>query len=814
MMNQSYSVVWLTVGFVAIAGMFVSYAYFGRSTAEDGIWRFNFTPAEAPEVESFITISGATDYSTWRGYGWLDATGPLETGHWPADKGETWESRANLNVLTRRSPDDLARSFATGEATFALDLEPGQYQVWVLSGDSGHLEYTPWEPYRIMVEGNEAYRYATTARQFHRQFETPVLQDDLTEAGVWQRYIEPRFKWSQVLVDLVDGQLNVVVAGTERDRSKIGLAGDYSYTEDGRGPKKRYTGAINAMVVIPVGKLANDGAEVIAHLDALRRQNLNKHWPILADKDNSNENLKLADFDRGYTVSVPHTLESIYPHRALPQRPGNISLRATPGEIVSLTIAVRPLSNIGETSLEFVSLHGPAGGDEALVDIREQLDVGLVRYAARAVGGENRAWRPAPAMIVPTSSWNMRKNVSKQFWLDLRLPDDMTPGDYQGTITITPTNAGPSQIEVALEVLPFSLQRPTHLALGMTYFSPVQDAWFDEERFWQRMTAEFADMRAHGFTTVQYTGIGIDDYERLDRMFRLYREAGFEQPLVLLESYGAMDRLRRDGIAWNTETFLSSYQQSIRQLLAEAERRQWPPVIINFGDEFTNSALEEFGVKVARSLKQIPGVVTSADANGYKEVILLAPEVDIVAFNNGWAGPEGVNQGKKLLHKGTIERIKKAGAEPWLVNVGKDRFSNGYWLWKMVGLGVRGKLEWIYRSYKGMPYNSFDAEPMRSQIAYPGPGGTVISSLDYQRMRMGFYDLSYLYTLEKLLATRKNSEHVESAVADAEAFLLKLEGLIEDDMNRYINGDTKRWPAKRYDIFRNEIIDHILQLLP
>jgi hypothetical protein len=814
MMNRSYSVALLTVSLVAIVSMFVSYGYFSRSASEDGIWRFNFSPAQTPDIESFITISGATDYSRWRGYGWFDAVGPLETGHWPADKGETWESRANLNVITRRGPDDLARSFATGEASFVLDLEPGRYQVWVLSGDSGHLEYTPWQPYRIVVEGVEAYRYAITSQQFHHQFETPLLQDDLTEAGVWQRYIEPRFKWSQVLVDVVDGQLNVVVAGAERDRSKIGLAGDYSYTEDGRGPKKRYTGAINGMVVIPFGKHASHGAKVIAHIDALRRQNFNNHWPIQADKVKVNDELKLADHDRGYTVFLPHTLDTIYPHSVLPHQPGNLSLRTTPGETASLTIAMCPFTDIGDTSLEFVSLQGPVGGDEAVVDIRAQLDVGVVRYAARAVGGEDRTWRPTPAMIVPTNNWNMRKDVCKQFWLNLRIPDEMAPGDYKGTITITPTNAGPYQLEVALEVLPFKLQRPTHLALGMTYFSPMQDAWFDEERFWRRMTAEFADMRAHGFTTIQYTGIGIDDYERLDRMFRLYREAGFDQPLVLLESYGAMDRLRRDGIAWDTEKFLSSYQQSIRQLLTEAERRQWPPIIINFGDEFTNSALEEFGVKVARSLKQIPGVVTSADANGYKEVTLLAPEVDIVAFNNGWAGPEGVNKGKKLLHRGTVEQIKQAGAEPWLVNVGKDRFSNGYWLWKMVGLGVRGKMEWIYRSYKGIPHNSFDAEPMRDQIVFPGPGGTVISSLDYQRMRMGFDDLSYLYTLERLLVMKKNSEYVDPAVVRADAFLLELEGLIEDDMNRYINGDTKRWPAKQYDIFRNEIIDHILRLSP
>ena len=68
----------------------------------------------------------STDYSSWRGYGWLDADGPLESGKWPGDKQDTWESRSKLNVVTRRGPDDLARSYATGPATLALDLEPGK----------------------------------------------------------------------------------------------------------------------------------------------------------------------------------------------------------------------------------------------------------------------------------------------------------------------------------------------------------------------------------------------------------------------------------------------------------------------------------------------------------------------------------------------------------------------------------------------------------------------------------------------------------------------------------------------------------------
>jgi hypothetical protein len=133
----------------------------------------------------------------------------------------------------------------------------------------------------------------------------------------------------------------------------------------------------------------------------------------------------------------------------------------------------------------------------------------------------------------------------------------------------------------------------------------------------------------------------------------------------------------------------------------------------------------------------------------------------------------------------------------------------------MASLGVRGKIEWIYRSYKGMPYNSFDAEPIRSQrsqLVFPGPGGTMIPSLEYQRMRVGFDDLAYLFTLEQLLASRRDMGADNAPLADAEAFLHKLESMIEDDMNWYRDDKTQRWPFERYDALRDEAIDHILQL--
>jgi len=793
----------------------IAAALYLQSQPGDGIWRFNFSPDSAPHVESFKTITADSDYNSWRGYGWLDADGPLESGKWPGDKQDTWESRSKLNVVTRRGPDDLARSYATGPATFALDLEPGKYEVWVLSGDAGHLEYIPREPYRITVEGKTAYTFDISAADFIKQFETPPLEDELTHSDIWQRTIKPRFNWSRVAVDVDDGQLTVKMVSDRRDSTNLELMGEYAHTETRSGPPVHFNGALNALIVLPAMPETSTGEQVVNKVDAWRQENIREKWPRFDTHPGASDGITAADHERGYTVSPVTVLGPVMPEDRRPHSEAVIKLRATPGEYVPITFAITPLKALGETRIEFNSLQKLTDAGTVPVMTKDTLASGVVRYVASALEKRGREWRPGPGMIVPTNHWNIREGVSKQFWLTWQLPDDMPAGEYTGSIEIKPEHAENTRLDVELQVLPFSLRRPLDLAIGMTYFSPVQYAVNGEEQFWQRMQAEFADMRAHNMTTIQYTGIHMDDYDRVDRAFTLYREAGFEQPVNLLESYGAMMRWRRNEVPWSSAEFQTQYVQFVRDFLEQAQRRQWPPVYIDFGDEFTNSATEELGAEIARQLKKIPGIVTAADANGYKEVQLMAPEVDIVAFNNGWDGPEQVNKGRKLLNKATVDYILAAGATPWLVNIGMDRFSNGYWFWKMIRLGVRGKMEWMYRGYNGLPFNNFDADPLRAHAVYPGPDGTAIPSLDYERMRIGLDDLAYLYTLEQVIEDSRDDPAKVSAVTAAEVFIRRLDGMIEDDMNKYRDHATResyQWSVARYDEVRDKVIDLILQL--
>jgi len=156
------------------------------------------------------------------------------------------------------------------------------------------------------------------------------------------------------------------------------------------------------------------------------------------------------------------------------------------------------------------------------------------------------------------------------------------------------------------------------------------------------------------------------------------------------------------------------------------------------------------------------------------------------AFNNGWDGIDGHNEGRRLLNERFItELVEKTGAIPYFVNAGKGRFPFGFFFWRMSKFGVAGKVEWFYNL----------------EGAGGGPGSVVklsgtniIHTVDYELSREGIDDLKYLCKLEKLIAeSEKTGKAREKARAAAE-FLEGLEASIIPNWTAYSQGGMK-WPA-------------------
>ena len=75
--------------------------------------------------------------------------------------------------------------------------------------------------------------------------------------------------------------------------------------------------------------------------------------------------------------------------------------------------------------------------------------------------------------------------------------------------------------------------------------------------------------------------------------------------------------------------------------------------------------------------------------------------------------------------------------------------------------------------------------------------------------------LSEVYTLEQVIDATRKDPAKKAAAERADAFIKKLDVMIEDDMNKYRDSHTKNkytWPVERYDEVRSEITGLILQL--
>ena len=178
--------------------------------------------------------------------------------------------------------------------------------------------------------------------------------------------------------------------------------------------------------------------------------------------------------------------------------------------------------------------------------------------------------------------------------------------------------------------------------------------------------------------------------------------------------------------------------------------------------------------------EELPEIATTSDMNGYKEVMAMAPYLNVATFNNGWDGADHHNQGRRLLNRTFLEELQsQTGAIPWFVNAGSGQFPFGFFFWKMSKYGVKGKVEWYYN------LRNEQGSLVRTQ------GDTVCPTLDYERCREGIDDLKYLCKLESLLAKADPSR---PEVKSARDLLTTIADGIADDWTLYEGKGGLRFP--------------------
>ena len=148
-----------------------------------------------------------------------------------------------------------------------------------------------------------------------------------------------------------------------------------------------------------------------------------------------------AETARGYAAWPVAAMDPTYPDSLPPSpRPAlELTAAASRGERRPVTFAIRPLADITNVWIEVSNLSDGAGHTIA----SSQVDCEYVRYMATPdvefFGPGVLSWKPR--LLRSDFPIEVRSQVSKEFWLTIRVPNAAEGGTYAGTVTVDASSA-------------------------------------------------------------------------------------------------------------------------------------------------------------------------------------------------------------------------------------------------------------------------------------------------------------------------------------------------------------------------------------
>ncbi len=490
----------------------------------------------------------------------------------------------------------------------------------------------------------------------------------------------------------------------------------------------------------------------------------------------------------GFRLFTRTYLEMIFPN-SVPKadeidRP--VAIAATPGEREPISFCVRALRPLKRVKVEIGDFVGPDGARIPA----SAVSLGLVRFLYRR--GQAR-WGPfmdgrmlVPTYVEPGRAFNLDARETKQVWATLLVPADAKPGAYRATATVTPAGGEGRDLPIELAVRPFRLAEPKNVFFGMySRFHKESETKQDEI---------YADMRAHGMTTVGHCGplgskiskqggrvvVAFDGKGELERAMAAYVKAGFPEPFVWLMGRDVMRWCEKQG-PLESDAFADSYRQVILRILEHGKREGWPEIIFQPLDEpFEHAKRLAAAKRCLQILKSIPGVRTEEDGpNGRPEALEEVYALcDVIVQHDGPVMRRG--RYDAAAWQAFLDRTKRDGKMVWFYNIDLTgyhpevmRWGYGFGLWFS---GATGMIEWAYQFPVGRWSNDKVYERENTIIyQYPPattePGGPAIG---WEGIREGVDDYKYIHLLHQLMAQAKAAGKAGDVVAEAEAFVAKL----------------------------------------
>jgi hypothetical protein len=383
---------------------------------------------------------------------------------------------------------------------------------------------------------------------------------------------------------------------------------------------------------------------------------------------------------------------------------------------------------------------------------------------------------------------------NRQAWITVRVPADAAPGGYRGTLSLDAAGEAAGALDLAVEVLPFTLAEPkTHYDpeadyTGSLYYwgqlDPTGEGRISyctksEEQF----GAELRHMRDHDIVApvmILPAPLVYDDEPLFRRTLQIMRETGMSgRPLYFGSSdmIGAPADLRE----------LDTLKANVAKTVAIAAEYGFTEVYFYGLDEATGDRLASQRAAWA-AVHEAGGKVIVSGFRGQFEAV-----GDILDLCN-WAGPPEAAQAEGWHDAG--HRVwNYANPQTPVEDPAVYRRNYGLLLWKS---NYDGTCTYCYMDSSGTPWNDFDCDAYRDhEVAYPTVNG-VVPTLALEGLREGLDDVKYATTLRQVAAEALADGSAERK-ADAEAALAWLEAVDPHsaDLNEVRDGMVERILALR-----------------
>jgi hypothetical protein len=751
---------------------------------------FDFGTEDSPLVKGFTRVSEKSNYAAVKKFGWK-----LARRQKLYSMSENFASNTTFLKLGPLYGDHVTGGqkyrYRDGLMTFQLDLPPGEYVAVAIMGKMLEKNATTinrppfhYRDYEIHVNGKEVLRVERDWEVFLKNYLKITESDFLPGESIFEEYIARNFH--QVRFDFKDS-LELKISNVC---------------------------PINALLVYPKAEaeaLNTKLAELIVaertFVDKEYQERVPEEEGLTAADFAKRANKGYAFFYRPYVETTPRTI----PTAAEIGKPAGEFL--SPGEKGVLTFSLRPTQTLKDVKFEVSDLANDKGAKIAAKDI----ELWMWRYYASPATRTGEKYAIKPQYALRYKPMDLVANVTRTFSAYFRAPADCAPGTYIGQVRMIAKGLPVGTMQLMVKVFPFKLKKEdisygmyTTLPYSTTLrFAGMMLKEFGSERH-RKLTAEitekmFREMRDCGFNTMSvglpWKPFTIDGAGNVvtnknvwvywEDTFALYQKHFGDHPLSIFgmgwsvmcnpgTAPGWASRTRDKG--WEkgiSKEGQENVKKIIRHFYAQVRANNWPEVIFYCSDELSNYGLRggKIGKMISKVYREVADelkVRVCSSVNGQAEVPMY-PDLDIVIPN-----------GSLPINEVEIAKIRKAGCELWLYNIGTNRFTGGLYLVKP---RPKGRLQWAFG-----PAHRF----VSNVPSLPSLGGMHYSLIldselkvgkryNVEKLRQGLIDYRYYITLEQAVKDNAKSKKpgMVQAVKKAEDLLAYIVGGIKMDVKHY-----------------------------